>query len=90
MSTKHESELLAKKVKSLIVEGNGEDSESLNKGHPWSVAKLLLLGQWADVYSTIIKDYFHSYRFVDLLAGAGRTRIEETKKQTYQGFSFCC
>lgn len=88
MSTKRESELLAKKVKSLIVQGNGEDSESLNKGHPWSVAKLLLLGQWADVYSTIIKDYFHSYRFVDLLAGAGRTRIEETKSKLIKGSVF--
>jgi len=44
MSTKRESELLSKKVKSLIVEDEGKDSESLNKGHPWSVAKLLLLG----------------------------------------------
>jgi three-Cys-motif partner protein len=88
MSKKHESELLANKIKSLIVEDNGEDSESLNKGHPWSVAKLLLLGQWADVYSTIIKDYFDSYRFVDLLAGAGRTRIEETQSKLIKGSVF--
>lgn len=88
MSTKHESELLAKKVKSLIVEDEGNDSESLNKGHPWSIVKLLLLGQWADVYSTIIKSYFDSYRFVDLLAGAGRTRIEETKGKLIKGSVF--
>lgn len=88
MSTKHKSELLANKVKSLIVKDNGEDSESLNKGHPWSVAKLLLLGQWADVYSTIIKSHFDSYRFVDLLAGAGRTRIEETKGKLIKGSVF--
>ena len=88
MSTKHESNLLAKKVRNLIVEGNEKNTESLNKGHPWSVAKLLLLGQWADVYSTIIKDYFYNYRFVDLLAGAGRTRIEETKSKLIKGSVF--
>lgn len=88
MSTKHESELLSKKVKSLIIEDDGKDSESLNKGHPWSVAKLLLLGQWADVYSKIIKSYFPSHRFVDLLAGAGRTKIEETKRKLIKGSVF--
>ena len=86
MSTKHE--LLLKKVKSLILEDDGKDSETLNKGHPWSVAKLLLLGQWADLYSTIIKSNFNSYRFVDLLAGAGRTRIEETKGKLIKGSAF--
>ena len=88
MSTKHESELLSKKVKSLIVEDDEKDSESLNKGHPWSVAKLLLLGQWSDVYSTIIKSHFPSHRFVDLLAGAGRTKIEETKGKLIKGSVF--
>jgi len=88
MSTKRESELLSKKVKSLIIEDDGTDSESLNKGHSWSVAKLLLLGQWADVYSTIIKSHFPSYRFVDLLAGAGRTKIEETKGKLIKGSVF--
>jgi len=88
MSTKHESEILAKKVKSLIVEDDGKDSLILNKGHPWSVAKLLLLGQWADLYSTIIKSNFPSHRFVDLLAGAGKTRIEEAKGKLINGSVF--
>lgn len=88
MSSKHESELLANKVNSLIVMNDREDSEPFNIGHHWSVAKLLLLGQWADVYSTIIKSWFRSYRFVDLLAGAGRTRIEESKGKLIKGSVF--
>jgi three-Cys-motif partner protein len=88
MSTKRESDLLAKKIKSLIIEDDGKDTLVCNKGHPWSVAKLLLLGQWADVYSRIIKSNFPSHRFVDLLAGAGRTRIEETENKIVKGSVF--
>jgi three-Cys-motif partner protein len=88
MSAKHESELLAKKVKSLIIDDDRKESESYNRGHPWSIVKLLLLGQWADVYSTIIKTYFPSYRFIDLLAGAGRTQIEEAQGKLVKGSVF--
>jgi len=88
MSTKHKSDLLAKKVKSLIIEENAEGKKPYNKGHPWSVAKLLLLGQWANLYSTIINSHFPSHRFVDLLAGAGRTKIKETKGKLIKGSVF--
>lgn len=88
MSTKHDSELLAKKVRSLIIDDDKKEYESYNKGHPWSIVKLLLLGQWADVYSTIIKTYFTNYRFVDLLAGAGRTQIEDAQGKLVKGSVF--
>jgi three-Cys-motif partner protein len=90
MSTKHDSELLSKKVKSLIVEEDAKDTLVLNKGHPWSVAKLLLLGQWSDLYSTIIDRNFpnSNYRFVDLLAGAGQTKISETHCKNIKGSAF--
>jgi three-Cys-motif partner protein len=88
MSTKHKSDLLAKKIKSLIIDENAEDTGPYNKGHPWSVAKLLLLGQWADLYSTIIDSNFPSHRFVDLLAGAGRTEIKEAKGKLIKGSVF--
>ena len=88
MSTRHESELLARKVRSLIIDDDKKEDEFYNKGHPWSIVKLLLLGQWADIYSTIIKTYFTTYRFVDLLAGAGRTQIEETQGKLVKGSVF--
>lgn len=88
MSTRHESELLARKVSSLIVDDDKKEGEFYNKGHPWSIIKLLLLGQWADIYSTIIKTYFTTYRFVDLLAGAGRTQVEEAKGKLVKGSVF--
>lgn len=48
-------------------------------GHAWSVVKLLLLGGWIYVYTTIIPKYFQQYWYIDLLAGAGTTHIEETQ-----------
>ena len=88
MSTRHESELLARKVRSLIIDDDKKEDEFYNKGHPWSIIKLLLLGQWADIYSTIIKTYFTTYRFVDLLAGAGRTQVEEAQGKLVKGSVF--
>ncbi|MGA2681859.1 MAG: three-Cys-motif partner protein TcmP [Candidatus Bathyarchaeia archaeon] len=90
MSTKHESELLERKVRSLVIEDDGTDTLVFNKGHERTVAKLLLLGQWADLYSKIINKNFqsHNYRFVDLLAGAGKTRIEEVKGKLIKGSVF--
>jgi hypothetical protein len=89
MSTKRESELLDRKVKSLVIEDDGT-ALVFNKGHEWSVAKLLPLGQWADLYSKIINKNFqsHNYRFVDLLAGAGKTKIEEVKGKLIKGSVF--
>ncbi len=48
------------------------------EGHAWSVVKLLLLGGWSYVYTTIVPKYFDKYWFVDLLAGPGTTKVEET------------
>lgn len=47
-------------------------------GHPWTIVKLLLLSGWVYVYTTIIPKYFRTFRYVDLLAGSGTTRIGET------------
>jgi len=48
------------------------------EGHSWSVVKLLILGGWSYVYTTIIPHYFREYWYVDLLAGPGTTRVNET------------
>ncbi|RLI44107.1 hypothetical protein DRO69_08110 [Candidatus Bathyarchaeota archaeon] len=48
-------------------------------GHPWSIVKLLLLGGWVYVYTTIIPKHFNNYHYVDLLAGSGTTQVKETK-----------
>jgi three-Cys-motif partner protein len=90
MSTKHQSDLLERKIRSLIIEDDGKDVLVCNTGHSWSVAKLLLLGQWADLYSTIIQSNFPKsrYRFVDLLAGAGKTRLKKTKGKLVKGSVF--
>jgi three-Cys-motif partner protein len=48
-------------------------------GHSWSIVKLLLLGGWVYVYTTIIPKYYEIYRYIDLLAGSGTTYVEETK-----------
>ena len=47
-------------------------------GHPWSLVKLVLLGQWAYVYTVILKNWKGGIRYVDLLAGSGTTKIKET------------
>jgi len=47
-------------------------------GHAWSVVKLLLIGSWSYVYTSIISKYFREYWFVDLLAGSGTIRVKET------------
>ena len=48
------------------------------KGHPWSLVKLVLLGQWTYVYTVILKNWKGGIRYVDLLAGSGTTLIQET------------
>ncbi len=48
-------------------------------GHPWSLVKLVLLGQWAWVYTSIMKkNWKGKIRYIDLLAGSGTTKIVET------------
>jgi three-Cys-motif partner protein len=48
-------------------------------GHPWSIVKLILLGGWVYVYTTIIPKHYPEYQYVDLLAGSGTTKIKETE-----------
>lgn len=48
-------------------------------GHAWSIVKLLLLGGWVYVYTTIIPKYFDLYQYIDLLAGSGTMCVEETQ-----------
>ncbi len=58
-----------------------EELEALGvhyEGHSWSIVKLLILGGWSYVYTTIIPHYFKEYWYVDLLAGSGTVRVKET------------
>jgi len=48
------------------------------QGHSWSIVKLIVLGGWVYVYTTIIPHYFQDYGYVDLLAGPGTTHVQET------------
>lgn len=48
-------------------------------GHAWSIVKLLLLGGWVYVYTTIIPKHFDFYQYIDLLAGSGTMCVEETQ-----------
>lgn len=76
--SKHESDLIAKKVKNLILDDKMKVCTEHYRGHPWSIVKLLLLGQWAYVYTVILKNWRGGIRYVDLLAGSGTTLIKES------------
>jgi three-Cys-motif partner protein len=69
---------IAEKIKMLLSNKVCADGNVHYPGHPWSIVKLLLLGGWVYVYTTIIPIHFVDYQFVDLLAGCGTTRIKET------------
>ena len=79
-SSRKSSDWVAEKVKPLI---DSEDVCAISNvhypGHPWSIVKLILLGGWVYVYTTIIPKHFTDYRYIDLLAGSGTTYIKETK-----------
>jgi len=55
-----------------------DDGLIVNNEHHWSVVKLLILGGWSYVYTTIIPNYFEKFFYVDLLAGAGAIKVQET------------
>lgn len=79
MDTKHELGLKEKNVKKLLIgKGDAIVRNEHYKGHPWSIVKLVLLGQWAYVYTAILKNWHGGIRYVDLLAGSGTTLIQET------------
>lgn len=72
---------IVEKIGRLV--GSSEELTSISDihypGHAWSIVKLLLLGGWVYVYTTIIPKWFDSYQYVDLLAGSGTMCVEETQ-----------
>lgn len=79
MTLKHDLELKEKNVKRLLIDDDTFDIDKHYPGHPWSIVKLVLLGQWAHVYTTILgKNWKGRIRYVDLLAGSGTTKVQET------------
>lgn len=78
MTTKHELELKEKNVKHLLIENEKVLRNEHYEGHPWSLVKLVLLGQWSYVYTAILKNWKGGIRYVDLLAGSGTTLVQET------------
>jgi three-Cys-motif partner protein len=78
MTTKHELELKEKNIRHLLIEDDKVVCNEHYKGHPWSLVKLVLLGQWAYVYTAILKNWNGGIRYVDLLAGSGTTLVQET------------
>jgi three-Cys-motif partner protein len=45
--------------------------------HDFSLVKLIVLGQWSNVYTTIIPKHFSVWRYIDLMAGSGTSHIKE-------------
>ncbi|MBN1244534.1 three-Cys-motif partner protein TcmP [Candidatus Bathyarchaeota archaeon] len=79
MNTKHELELKEKNISKLLLEKGMVVCNKHYPGHPWSLVKLVLLGTWAYVYTSIMKKNWRGrIRYIDLLAGSGTTEIVET------------
>jgi three-Cys-motif partner protein len=79
MTLKHELELKEKNVRRLLIDDDTFVCDKHYPGHPWSIVKLVLLGQWAHVYTKILGKYWKGgIRYVDLLAGSGTTQVQET------------
>jgi three-Cys-motif partner protein len=78
MNLKHELELKEKNVRRLLIDDDAVVCDKHYMGHPWSIVKLVLLGQWAYVYTAILKSWKGGIRYVDLLAGSGTTKVQET------------
>jgi three-Cys-motif partner protein len=72
----HELEIKERNIKRLLVKDPSKVPDEHYPGHTWSLAKLALLGAWAYVYTSILKDW--KIRYVDLLAGSGTTIVKET------------
>jgi three-Cys-motif partner protein len=81
LSNSHKSsDWIAEKVKPLIDSKEACAVSNVHyQGHHWSIVKLILLGGWVYVYTTIIPKWYRNYRYVDLLAGSGTTYVKETK-----------
>jgi three-Cys-motif partner protein len=79
LNTEHELELKEKNVRRLLIDNDMIICKEHYPGHPWSLVKLVLLGQWAYVYTSILKKNWNGkIRYVDLLAGSGTTLVKET------------
>jgi len=78
MNLKHELELKEKNVRRLLIDDDMFVCDEHYLGHPWSLVKLVLLGQWSHVYTSILKNWKGGIRYVDLLAGSGTTLVQET------------
>lgn len=83
MTGKNSIDWLQEKI-SLLVEASKklvQISDTHYPGHTWSVVKLLLLGGWSYVYTTIISNYidkyWKEYWYVDLLSGPGTSIVKE-------------
>ena len=79
MNLKHELELKEKNVRRLLIDDDEFVCDKHYLGHPWTIVKLVLLGQWAHVYTKILSKHWKGgIRYVDLLAGSGTTKVQET------------
>ncbi len=79
MDAKHELELKEKNIGKLLLEKGMIVCEEHYPGHHWSLVKLVLVGTWAYVYTSILKKNWRGkIRYIDLFAGSGTTRIAET------------
>ena len=83
MKGKQDIDWLQEKI-SLLVEASKklvQISTTHYPGHTWSVVKLLLLGGWSYVYTTIISKYvdkyWKEYWYIDLLSGPGTSIVKE-------------
>jgi three-Cys-motif partner protein len=76
--SKHDLEIKEKNIRNLLIDGTMLVKDEHYEGHPWSLVKLVLLGQWAYVYTAILKNWRGGIRYVDLLAGSGTTIVQET------------
>jgi three-Cys-motif partner protein len=76
--SKHDLEIKEKNIRRLLIEDVSSVPDVHYDGHTWSLAKLALLGQWAYVYTSILKNWRGGIRYVDLLAGSGTTKVRET------------
>lgn len=53
MNPKHELELKEKNIRHLLIENEKVIVNEHYMGHPWSLVKLVLLGQWSWIYTAM-------------------------------------
>jgi three-Cys-motif partner protein len=50
---------------------------------PWAVEKYKLLSTYAEIFATSMKDKWDKRVYIDLFAGAGKSRIRESRRIVY-------